>query len=69
MDEMLAGMIAPVQSYQKQREGKRRAVSPRQMAKDKRKNQSDPQESVRSGVVVTLSHPDERRQGGDRRHP
>lgn len=67
MDENLVSMVAPVQSYQKQRDGTRRSLSPRRVIKDKRKNPSDRRQSVRNGIVVTLSDPDERRRGEDRR--
>ncbi|MBI5063885.1 MAG: hypothetical protein HZB87_10610 [Desulfatitalea sp.] len=67
MDEILVGMIAPIQNYQKQRDGTRRSLAPKRTIKDKRKNPSDRRQSVRNGVVVTLSDPNERRQDGDRR--
>lgn len=67
MDELLVGMIAPVQNYQKQRDGKRGALSPKRTIKEKRKNRADRRQSVRSGIVVTLSDPKERRRGDDRR--
>jgi hypothetical protein len=67
MDELLVGMIAPVQNYQKQRDGKRGPLSPKRIVKEKRKNRLDRRQSVRSGVVVTLSDPKERRRGDDRR--
>ncbi|MBI5551639.1 MAG: hypothetical protein HY911_09035 [Desulfobacterales bacterium] len=65
MDELLVGMIAPVQNYQKQRDGK--PLSPKRIIKEKRKNRADRRQSVRSGIVVTLSDPKERRRGDDRR--
>ena len=67
MNEILVGMIAPVQNYQKQRDGTRGSLTPQRILKDKRKNRSDRRESVRSGIVLTLSDPMERRQGADRR--
>ena len=35
--------------------------------KDKRRNQTDRRKSVRNGVVVSLSYPNDRRSGYDRR--
>ena len=67
MNEILVGLIAPVQNYQKQRDGTRGSLTPKRTLKDKRKNRSDRRQSVRDGVVVTLSDPMERRQGSDRR--
>jgi hypothetical protein len=67
MDDITVGLIAPVQNYQKQRDGTRRSLSPKRVIKDRRKSPSDRRKSVRTGVVVTLSNPDERRQEGDRR--
>ncbi len=67
MDELQVSMIAPVQSYQQQRDGKRGSLSPKRTIKEKRKNRADRRQSVRSGIVVTLSDPKERRRGDDRR--
>jgi hypothetical protein len=67
MDELQVGMITPVQNSQKQRDGKRGALSPKRIVKDKRKNRSDRRQSVRNGIVVTLSDLMERRRDPDRR--
>jgi len=40
---------------------------PRRRQKDRRKKKYDRRQSVRSGVIVSLSYRNDRRKGGDRR--
>jgi hypothetical protein len=69
MVDIVVGSIPPV--YNNQNSGNNQS-QPRQKKRkriDRRKNKTDRRQCVRAGVVVTLSHQVDRRNGTDRRKP
>ena len=68
MVDIVVGVIPPVQSKSDQRNGKHQpTATARKKFKEKRKNKRDRRQSVRDGIVVTLSYKAERRISPDRR--
>jgi hypothetical protein len=55
MVDITVGAIPPVQNNSQKGKDPRRQASKKKMAKDRRKNKQDRRQSVRTGVVVTLS--------------
>lgn len=67
MVDIIVGVIPPVQNRLNQRDHQRRPPpQKKRLLKDKRKNEPDRPPAVREGIVVTLSHPAERRKHPDR---
>jgi hypothetical protein len=76
MVDITIGAIPPVKHNQGEGRNQRRQASKTKKAKDRRKNKQDRRQSVRTGVVVTLSEEGERfvdyterRKQADRRKP
>ena len=68
MVDIVVGVIPPIQNNPNQRGNQRRPPPQKKKPpKDKRTNQADRRESVREGVVVTLSYKTDRRKPSDRR--
>lgn len=68
MVDIVVGGVPPVQNKTNERQGQRRPPPQKKRpAKDRRKKEADRRQEVRFGVVVTLSHREERREGVDRR--
>ncbi|WP_054032917.1 hypothetical protein [Desulfatitalea tepidiphila] len=68
MVDIIVGTVAPVHSDPNQQE-KRRQPQPSKAIRqrDRRQNRTDRRQSVRDGVVVTLSTRNDRRKRPDRR--
>lgn len=69
MVDIRVGLIPPVQNNQSQGDNSRRKPLDKRKLREKRKNKADRRQSVRDGVIVTLSGQPDRRQLPDRRRP
>ena len=67
MVDIIVGAVPAVQNNQSKRDSQRRPLPKKKVGKEKRKNRADRRQSVRSGVVVSLSKYPERRKENDRR--
>lgn len=70
VDIVIGAAIPPVQNNPNRRENQRRqAPRKKKIVKERRKNREDRRQSVRDGIIVTLSNRPERREAPDRRKP
>lgn len=67
MVDIVVGHIPPVQNDPNRRNDQGRSPPREKKNRERRKTEADRRQSVREGIVVTLSHQVERRQGSDRR--
>lgn len=67
MVDIIVGAIPAVHNNQSKKDKQRRPIPKKKVVKEKRKNRADRRQSVRSGVVVSLSKYPERRKQKDRR--
>lgn len=67
MVDIVISQIPPVQNDPNRRNPQQQAPRDGKRPPERRKNKRDRRRSVRDGVVVTLSHIEERRQQPDRR--
>lgn len=67
MVDIRVGVVSPVQNKQSNSDKRRRTPLNKPKPKDRRKNKKDRRQSVRDGIIVTLSDQPERRQQPDRR--
>jgi len=69
VDIVIGAAVPPVQNTPNQREHQRRQAPREKAIKERRKNREDRRQSIRSGVIVTLSKYPDRRRTRDRRKP
>jgi hypothetical protein len=67
MVDIIIGTIVPVQNDPNKRNNPDLTPRNKNRFREKRKKQSDRRQSVRDGIVVTLSNQVDRRKGPDRR--
>ena len=67
VDIVIGAAIPPVQNNPNKRENPRRQAPQKKTLKERRKNREDRRQSIRSGVIVTLSNYPDRRKNRDRR--
>lgn len=68
MVDIIVGTISPVHNQAGKRDDRRRSDNPKKgRRRERRQNQSDRRQSVRDGIVVTLSSKSNRRKISDRR--
>jgi hypothetical protein len=70
VDIVIGAAIPPVQNNPNRHENQRRqAPRKKKIVKERRKNREDRRQSVRDGIIVTLSNHPDRRRALDRRKP
>ena len=69
VDIVIGAAIPPVPNNPSKRDNQRRQAPQKKMLKERRKNREDRRQSIRSGVIVTLSTYPDRRKTRDRRKP
>jgi hypothetical protein len=67
VDIVIGAAIPPVQNNPNKRDNPRRQAPQKKALKERRKNREDRRQSIRSGVIVTLSNYPDRRKNRDRR--
>jgi len=69
VDIVIGAAIPPVPNNPNKRDNQRRQAPQKKILKERRKNREDRRQSIRCGVIVTLSSYPDRRKTRDRRKP
>ena len=69
VDIIIGTAVPPVMNNPNKRDHQRRQAPKEKVTRERRKNRQDRRQSIRSGVIVTLSNYPDRRKSTDRRKP